>query len=235
MRRSWPLAALLAICGCNADQQSTGLESTARQSTRFEVDGVAGAFCVPDEQTIPDPWWVPEDKPGTPRGFAFAGCWSDRHRPADCPFPNNVKAGTVHGLNYEKPRTYAGIPADAFLRTVLSEHDTDFAADASGHVVSARNDRLWPSWYIWRVSSPVASGARPTFNDDDELLATCHADTSVQKPLAGTPHNIFCNRSLESEGLWLEYSFESHEEFPTDFSGLDATVLSVIRSWQCAT
>ena len=224
MRLFWPLTAFLATCGCSA----------AHGTTQYKVDGVTEAFCVPNEQTVPTPWWVPEDKPGTPKGFAFAGCWSDRDRSADCPFPINIQGGTAHGLNYKQPRTYAGIPADAFLRTVLSEPDTVFSVDASGRYISAQNKRLWQDWYIWKISAPVANNARPSFNDTDELLATCHASTSVQKPLADSPENIFCRRSFSSGGLWLDYSFESYEKFPTDFSELDRAVISVIEGWQCA-
>jgi hypothetical protein len=224
MKLFWPLAAFLAACGSSATSGST----------QYKVDGLAEKFCVPNELTVQAPWWVPEDKPGTPSGFAFSGCWSDRDRPGDCPFPRNIQGGTVHGLNYTHPRTYAAIPADAFLRTVLSEPDTIFSVDDSGHYVSAHNKRLWQDWYIWRVSVLATSGARPVFTDDDALLATCHASSSVQKPLADSPENIFCKRSFVHGRLSFDYSFESYKPVPTDFTELDKVIVSVVNGWRFA-
>jgi hypothetical protein len=224
MRFFWLLTAILTTCGCGVGSKST----------QYEIDGQIGLFCVPNELTIQAPWWVPEDKPGAPTGFAFAGCWSDRDRSANCPFPRNIMSGTAHDLTYKYPRTYAAIPSDAFLRTVLSEHDTTFSIDRTGHYVSAQNKRLWQDWYIWKVSTRVDGTTRPIFKDGDELLAVCRYSNSVQAPLAGTPENVFCDRSLVSSGLSLHYSFESHDPFPTDFSRLDSSLVSVIESWRCA-
>ena len=215
---------LLAACSSDANPGST----------QYIVDGAKDQFCVPNELTIQAPWWVPEDKPGTPNGFAFAGCWSDRDRPIKCPFPKSIRGGTVSGLNNTHPRTYAAIPADAFLRTILSEPDTTFLVDNSGHYVSAHNPRLWQDSYIWKVSALVEHGARPVFSEHDELLATCHASNSVQKPLSGGPENIFCKRSFVSGELSFDYSFESTEKFPTEFSELDKVIESVVTGWRCA-
>ncbi len=221
MKLPWLLTLIITACGGSS-------------TTQYKVDGFKDRFCVPNKLTVLAPWWVPEDKPGAPNGFAFAGCWRDRDRPANCPFPRNIQGGTVHGLNYTHPRTYAAIPADAFLRTVLSEPDTTFSVDESGHYVSAHNKRLWQDWYIWRISTPVGSNARPVFKDHDELLATCHASASVQTPIADTPENIFCNRSFVSGGLSFDYSFESRDPFPTDFTELDNVIVSVVNGWRCA-
>lgn len=223
MRLLGLLTVFLTACGIRG----------ASGSTQYKVDGHAKDFCVPNELTIQAPWWVPDDKPGTPKGFAFAGCWSDRDSPVDCPFPKNILSGTVHGLNYAHPRTHATIPADAFLRTVLTEQDTTFSVDETGHYISAHNKRLWQDWYIWKVAAPIGKGAAPVFKGQDELLAMCHTSNSVQAPLGDSAENIFCRRSFVSGGLSIDYSFESAESFPIDFSEFDTAIVSVLKGWQC--
>lgn len=222
MRIFLPFVALLSACG-----------GSVTETAEHKVDGVAETFCVPNDLTVQAPWWVPEDQPDTPSGFAFSGCWSDRDRAVDCPFPRNVRGGTVHGLNHNLPRKYAAIPADALLRTVLEEPDTNFSVADSGRYVSARNSRLWRDWYIWKMSVPAAGASRPAFQDDDELMATCHESGSVQKPLADSPENIFCQRSFVNGNLSISYSFESPQIVPTDFTELDEAIVSVVNGWRC--
>lgn len=216
----WPL--VLTACGASP------------VASPVTVDGVPGQFCVPVTQEVQAPWWVPADRPGTPQGFGFAGCW---HRPdvADCPFPSNVKGGAVHGLNHSAPRTYGAIPADAFFRTVLTEPDTIFKTYQGGQIVTAQNPRLWDDWYVWEMSALQASSKSIVFNASDRLLAICQAKKSVYAPIAKGQENIFCERSFVSDGLSIKYSFETIEVVPPDLAELDQAVLSTIRGWHCPT
>jgi hypothetical protein len=197
------------------------------------VDGVPGEFCLPQEQTVPTPWWVPEDQPGTPRGFAFAGCW---HRPdvKNCPFPSNIQGGTVHGLNHAARTSYGSIPSDAFLRTVLGEADTVFEIYGDGKVVTAHNPRLWQDWYVWELSHPQTSKSAIAFAASDKLLASCRRGKSVYAPIANGDGNIFCDRSFVAGGLSIHYSFEASEKVPRDIPSLDKAVLAAVRGWRCA-
>ena len=209
------------------------LLTACSSGTTVAVDGVPEKFCLPRAQTIQTPSWVPEDQPGTPRGFAFAGCW---HRPdvTDCPFPSNIRGGTVHGLNHAAPTSYGSIPSDAFLRTVLAEPDTVFETYSDGKVVTAQNLRLWEDWYVWEQSKPHTSKGAITFVASDNLLASCRRGKSVYAPIANGEENIFCDRSFVSDGLSIKYSFEASEKVPRDIQKLDQAVLSVVKGWRCA-
>jgi len=209
------------------------LLSACSNGTTVTVDGVSDEFCLPKEQTVQTPWWIPEDQPGTLRGFAFAGCW---HRPdvTDCPFPSNIRGGTVHGPNHAASNSYGSIPSDAFLRTVLGEADTVFDIYDGGKIVTAQNIRLWRDWYVWGLSHPQPHKGAIVFAASDKLLAICRMSKSIYVPIAKGDENIFCNRSFVADGMSIEYSFEASEKVPRDIRSLDEAVLLVVRSWRCA-
>src|SRR5687767_1857836 len=129
------IATVILLTGCTAATQ------------QVPVDGADSDFCVPRQFTISAPWWVPEDKPGTPNGFAFEGCWHVKPDRLPCPFPDAVISGTVHGANYRPPTTYGAFSVDSFLSSVLREKDTTFQLYDLGAVVSAQNLRLGQDWY----------------------------------------------------------------------------------------
>jgi hypothetical protein len=214
------LAIIFLLTACTADAK------------KLKVDG-AGEFCVPHQFTVAAPWWIPEDKPGTPQGFAFAGCWHAKPDKQACPFPDSVISGTVHGANHSSTLLYGSFPADSFIRSVLREHDTKFEQYDSGAIVSAQNLRLWQAWYVWGLGTPAIPGQPITFSANDRLIATCHFADSIYKPTSGGPQNIFCGRDIDHGPLKVHYSFESSEVLPRDVASMDSAIISTIKSWQC--
>jgi hypothetical protein len=219
------IAIALFLTGCTA-----GSTAGSRQVT---VDG-AGDFCVPRQFLVSAPPWVPENKPGTPRGFAFAGCWHAGAELQPCPFPDTVITGAVHGAGHGNPTFHGSFPPDAFIRSVLRETDTTFKHSASGRVVSAQNIRLWQDWYLWELHKPEEPRDPFAFREHDRLIAACHFGKSVYKPLAVGPQNIFCRRSFEHGSLAIQYSFEASEEFPQNMSSMDSKIIATLKGWQCS-
>lgn len=215
------IAAAIFLSGCTAATQ------------QISVDGASREFCVPRELTISAPWWVPEDKPGTPQGFAFKGCWHASPGRYPCPFPDSVISGTVHGPDHRSPTTYGAFPSDSFISSVLREEDTTFKLYASGRVVAAQNVRLWQDWYLWRLRSPAKPKEPISFHNDDLLIATCRYSNSVYTPISAGPQNILCDRSFRYGPLAIHYSFEAHEAFPQNIASLDSAIISTLTSWQC--
>lgn len=197
------------------------------------VDGVSNDFCVPSRFTIAAPPWVPEDKPGAPRGFAFGGCWHAGSDRLPCPFPETVIAGTVHGANHRSPTVYGDFDPDAFIRSVLRERDTTIRLDPSGRIVAAQNLRLWEDWYLWELGVPARAGEPISFSGSDRLVATCRFKDSVYKPISRGARNILCDRGFDSGPLAIRYSFEADDVFPRDLERMDAAVVAVLQGWQC--
>lgn len=218
MRR---ISIAILLTGCTAATQQVA------------IDGAGSDFCVPRQFTISPPWWVPEDKPGTPNGFAFEGCWHAKPDRLPCPFPSAVISGTVHGTNHRRPTTYGAFPADSFLSSVLREEGTTFQLYDSGGVVSAQNLRLWQDWYLWKLQDPAKPGEHVSFRKDDRLIASCRFGNSVYKPIGAGPQNIFCDRNFDHGPLAIHYSFEAPEVFPRNIASMDRSIIATLTSWQC--
>ena len=215
------VAIAILLTGCTAATQ------------QVSVDGADSDFCVPRQFTISTPWWVPEDKPNTPRGFAFSGCWHAEPDRLPCPFPEAVISGTVHGANHRSPITYGAFPTDSFISSVLREKDTTFQLYDSGGVVSAQNQRLWQDWYLWDLQTSAMPGEPVSFRQEDRLIASCRFDSSVYKPIGTGRQNILCDRTFDHGQLSIHYSFEASEVFPQNVASMDSSIITTLTSWQC--
>jgi hypothetical protein len=223
---------LFLLCAC--EPSAPKMEKT---TVVHEIAGAESKFCVPKEWDIQAPSWVPENKPGTPSGFAFEGCWSaDGSRSKACELPRAIKTVGVGPKTDNYAKLWQEMPADTFHRSVLLETDTTFEIVDSGSTVVAANKRLWADWYVWHKAVPLRKDAKPTVTVNDELAAVCRLVESVPIPNTRNTRSMFeCDRNGVSRDYSFDYSFESRERIPSrdEMQLLDRGIRSAIESWRC--
>lgn len=201
----------------------------------YEVDGVSGKFCVPDANVVPRIPWVPPDRPDTPKGFAFQGCWrADPAAQTVCALPSMLRGGVVSPKSSFRSERWQDIADDSFYKKITLEQDSSLEITDAGTTLIVSNPRLWQDWYIWRKSQPLAEGSKPHLNDDDELVGICQTVKNVTLPgKRETRDMISCRRDVLGHHYTLNYSFESSERVPHNLEKLDAQVFAQLDRWRC--
>lgn len=199
-----------------------------------EVDG-NGKFCVPDAYTVPLIPWVPPDRPGTPKTFAFQGCWSADPAPqVACPFPLMLRGGVVAPKSSFRRGRWQDIAADSFYKKVALEKDSLIEVTDAGSTLIVSNPRLWQDWYVWHKAKPLTDESKPQLDGDDELIAVCHTVKDVMLPgKRETRDMISCDRNVLGSDYALQYSFESQERVPRNLDALDAKIFEQVDRWRC--
>jgi hypothetical protein len=200
----------------------------------YEVDGVDGKFCVPDANVVPRVAWLPPDRPGTPKTFAFQGCWSaNPTAQTACAFPSVLRGGVVSPKSSFRRERWQDIAADSFYKKVVLEHDSLLEVADTGSTLIVSNRRLWKDWYIWRKAKPLTV-SEPHLDDDDELVAVCHTVKNVTLPeKQETRDMISCDRYVQGKDYTLNYSFESSGRVPRKLEALDVQIFKQIDRWRC--
>lgn len=199
-----------------------------------EVDGAAGRFCVPEAQVVKDASWIPPDRPGAPKTFAFRGCSSGNQKePSSCIFPEAVRGGVVSPLASSKVH-WQDFAADSFYKKVVSDYDSKLETLDDGSLLIISNTQLWGDWYVWRKSKPFSGEDALQLENDDELVAVCREVENVKySDSQQNRSTVVCDRSIRAQDYAVSYSFESNMRIPQMLGVLDAQVLAVIERWRC--
>ncbi len=202
-----------------------------------QLVGADRKFCVPKELDIQPPSWVPENRPGTPGGFAFGGCWAvDPAASRGCGLPKMFQTAGVAPRSAHPSWRFQDMAADTFYRRVLTEKDSLFEVSDDLSVVVASNKRLWSDWYVWSKATPLSNRTKSSFAANDELLAVCQLvkDASITKSYVKRDF-VSCERFVMAEDYSFHYSFESTKRVPTstEIASLDKELMAAIESWRC--
>lgn len=216
-------AVMLALIGCASGQEAA-------------IDGV-GKFCIPADQVVHDVPWVPTDAPGTPKAFAFAGCWKvSGVSPKNCPMPSSVRGGVISTLNAFGDVTWSelGRVHGSIYGRLAAAPDTSYEVLDDGRTLVVQNKRLWDQWFIWRKARPGMAQTGSYLDGEDILTASCEV-VKVNAPAKATKRDmISCQRSVNVHGYSLRYTFESSERVPRHTDALDASITAVIDGWRCS-
>jgi hypothetical protein len=202
-----------------------------------QLVGAERKFCVPKELDIQPPSWVPENRPGTPGGFAFRGCWAvDPAAPRACGLPRMFQTAGVGPRIAHPSWRFQDMAADTFYRRVLTEEDSLFEVSDDRSIVVASNKRLWSDWYVWRKAIPLSNRTKPSFAANDELLAVCQLvkDAAIPKTYVKRDF-VSCERFVVARDYSFHYSFESTKRIPTsaEITSLDKELVAAIEGWRC--
>jgi hypothetical protein len=200
----------------------------------YTVDGASDHFCVPKKNLIPDIWWIPPDKPGTPRGFSFQGCWNadpSLKQTCDIPFLRGADVSPLSAFRGQRWQDFKG----AFYRTIVTEPGTKLEAADNGNVMIVSNALMSPQWYVWKKAAPLPPGAKPFLSDGDTVIAACNDETANIPYKGGTRRYVSCIRSFAGKELAVTYYFETQrsERVPTNTDQMDAAILSQLDKWRC--
>lgn len=222
MRAIRMMALVFAVLGASA----------CSSSERYHLDDAVGDFCLPENQKVTDVWWAPNDPPGAPRGFAFAGCDGLRgDEAAQCPFPGSISGGVVEERSAFRSQRWADFGAKSIRKTEnLSAIAEKKVFERDGTLI-VRSGRQWDVWSHASRSDEQANSLQ--ILDNDVLLASCLAESD---PLEGDntwPAGLKCRRAVLAKDYSLEYSFRSESMSEQALDHLDGVVLSAIDQWRC--
>lgn len=199
---------------------------------RYELAGAASDFCIPDSQKISNVPWAPDDAPGTPKGFAFAGCEGVTGAEAgQCPFPASISGGVVEEQSAFRSQRWADFGAKSTLKLgTLSPSSAKTLSEDNSVLIVHRDNR----WDVW---SHTADGGQkqdaPQLADSDVLLASCLAESDPLPSDRSWPAGLKCRRAVLASDYSLEYSFRSENMSPAVLEQLDKKVMSTINQWRC--
>ncbi|SFS06404.1 hypothetical protein SAMN05216570_2137 [Dyella sp. OK004] len=221
MKKLFVCYALLIATACSATEN-------------HYLEGASSNFCVPAGSTIADIPWVPENKPGTPEGFAFAGCWrASGHAEVGCEMPKSVLDGSVQPRSTFRSKKWRDIDKGTLYKMVALSPHAEIKAAANGTVVVVQDQKLWRDWFIWVKAKPLTDESAPRLEDDDVVLAACHSESVATTSAADKRETVMCERSVLAADYALEYSFESDKRIPLDVKTIDAAVMSTLDHWRC--
>lgn len=187
---------------------------------------------LPDEYSVSDVPWIPNDPLIQTNGKAFKGCWTNGNTAIpNCIFPSNVKGGVVLPKEWFRSASYKNLANGSFHYAVMHAKDSLFEANDTGTLVSVSNSRLDVSWYVWRKANPLQDNKNIVLEQDDEMLIRCSKDEIVLKG-GQTREAITCARELLTPDFALKYSFESNERIPSNIEELDKEVIRQINTWR---
>ncbi|RUL78224.1 hypothetical protein [Dyella choica] len=212
---------VFAICTCAASELHV-------------IGGAKTKFCLPDINKVADVPWVPEDLPGTPSAFAFAGCatMSDHHV-KDCGTPSSIVGGLVEAKSAYRSQRWGDVGVSALLKKIASAPGAELKPAQDGAVVIVHNEKLWkPDWFIWGKARRLASQTKPHLEDDDVLLASCHYLPTMSFRSFGA-YVFDCDRSILAGDYALQYTYRSETLVPADLKSLDAAMIAAIDQWRC--
>lgn len=202
-------------------------------SEPIRIPSAKSDFCLPPANRIADIPWVPEDKPGTPRSFAFAGCATMAADSAEhCGTPESILSGVVAERSTYHPQRWKDFGQTSMIRQISEAPDASMISEAGGTFVIVHNEKLWDrDWYVWQKAKKLRDEGRPHMDDDDLLVATCHHGTGTAA--SGSVAPLVCKRSVLTEDLSLEFTYKTDSMVPKDLVALDASVIAAIDQWRC--
>lgn len=198
------------------------------------LEGASSNFCVPTGNSVADVPWIPDSKPGTANGFAFAGCWkASGHAEVDCQMPRSILGGNVQPRSTFRSEKWRDLGAGTLYKQVALSPNVEIKSVANGTMVVVQDQKLWRDWFVWMKAKPLTDGAAPHLEDDDVLLVGCHSENVATTSAADKRETVMCQRSVLASDYALEYSFESDKRLPLDVKALDAAVISTLDHWRC--
>ena len=221
MRKMFVSYALLMATACSASE------------SHF-LEGVSSNFCVPAGSSVANVPWVPDNKPGTPEGFAFAGCWRASGRAeVDCQMPRSILGGNVQPRSTFRSEKWQDLSVGTLYKRVALSPNVEIKSVANGTMVVVQDQKIWRDWFVWLKATPLTEGATPHLEDGDVLLVGCHSENVATTSAADKRQTVMCQRSVLASDYALEYSFESEKRLPLDVKALDAAVMSTLDHWRC--
>jgi hypothetical protein len=221
--RTTPLLAVLVLASCsNAD--------------RFSVDGVDAEFCVPKTGYIaPNIWFVPEDAPGTPRGFSFSGCHrlAPRDR-AECQFPPEFIGADVEPLSVKRNVAWSELKDAAIFASLAAEPTTQYVVDPSTRMLVVSNKTVWDRWSVWKRATPNDPGKE--LNDRDRLVVSCTEIGNFEQSAGlGKVGEYGCSRYTRGNAYAMEYQFITKGPVPSEqqLRELESKIFAQVNSWRC--
>lgn len=186
-------------------------------------------FCVPSEHVISAPPWVPENRPSTPRGFAFSGC-ERIDNVGLCETPQYLITGGVLPKSSFRGWRWQDFPDGAYYRDLINDPNVEVSYSSQGDLIVLTTPPSWKRWLVWKKVSP---GFSPQLHPDDELLEVCQDSPGIVKVFGGYSGFFTCTRHIQGPDYSLMYSFYSSVPIPDDIEKLDRDLLSTIEAWRC--
>jgi len=205
---------------------------------RFTVGGVSDKFCVPKELVPPSVWYVPDDPPSMPKGFAFMGCGYVDSTIDTCGLPDGLISASVHPLSVHVNHRWGELAGAVLFSEVFNAPGRKYEwVDKKEGVFLLKSQSSFIPWTIWKRMDGTPDASPLTLQDSDELMADC-APTYTQHKVDGTTQDldsISCRRSVIGPAYTIEYEFKRRKGLPSEewMRGFDAALFAKVDSWRC--
>ena len=206
---------------------------------KYAVDGVAEKFCVPKRLSPTDIWYVPDDPPDMPKGFAIIGCgYVTDGDLGPCKMPDGLISASIRPLSVHINHTWGDLAGAVLFDEVLNSPGAKYEwMDREVGVFVLKSRSSWIPWTIWKRSEGAADAAPLKLRDSDELMADC-APTYTQFEVDGNTQDltsISCKRYVVGRTYAVEYEFKRRKDLPSEnwLHSFDAELFAKIDSWRC--
>lgn len=205
---------------------------------KYDVDGVAGKFCVPKGLLPPDVWYVPENAPGTPHEITVMGCARvpDSAR-EQCRLPDGLISATVIPLSVKINHVWGDLKEAVDFREAASAQEARYEwLDKKDGVFLLKSRSMVIPWSLWKTDVP--DGESPTgLRDSDELVASCDPQY-IQSEVDGNAQPLMdleCTRYVRGKDYAIEYRIKWKHGLPDRgwYERFDTELFRQIDGWRC--
>lgn len=205
---------------------------------KHAVDGVNGRFCLPKGMSPPNIWYVPDDPPNMPKGFAFIGCGYVDSATDTCNLPDGLISASVRPLSLHVNHTRSELTGAVLFDEAVNSPGAKYEwMDRGKGIFVLKSQSSSIPWTIWKRNGGAPESEVLKISGSDELLADC-APTYTSSVVDGTSQaltDISCSRYVAGRAYAIEYEFKREKDLPTEdwLRNFDAELFRKIDSWHC--
>lgn len=214
------------------------LASCSKPSPQYSVDGVKGKFCVPRGYPPQGVWFVPKDGPNTPHGFSFMGCkLLDGAARESCTLPDGLISVSVMPLSVKVNQLWGELKGAAIYHEVISDSAVKYETDSKTGMLVTYNEKVWPTWFVWKEAGDKVSEPKNILHDSDELISSCSSSKAFPGGSGGIgrPDDFTCERYVKGPAYALKYQFVTKERVPNQaqLELFEGALFRQVDRWQC--